>query len=321
MDVLTIGEALACFAPVTGPLADASLLNKSIGGAEFNTAVGLSRLGNSVAWCSRLGQDPLGDDILNHAALEGIDTSLVHRDSVLSTGVMLKDRASAHLSTTYYYRANSAASRLSRTDLDDATIGGARHVHATGISMWIGAAPRDLVFHSFRVAREAGVSVSFDPNFRAQLSSVEEMRASCLEVMPFVTTFLCNESEAVAITGMDDPKAAARAVAALGPATVIVKKGADGVTALIDSEILEQAAWPVTSPVDSVGAGDAFNAGWIHAQLHGIDAGLGLALASFVAANVVAHESDHGGFPDLAEVTRWLQHTEPQAVTDWTPVL
>ena len=322
MDVLTIGEALACFSPVDGPLTSADLLTKSIGGAEFNTAVGLSRLGNSVAWCSRLGQDPLGDDIVAHAAVEGVDTSLVVRDAILPTGIMLKDRISAHQSATYYYRANSAASGLSRNDLDDATVKTARHVHATGISMWIGARPRELVFQCFEVAREAGISVSFDPNFRPQLASIDEMRASCLEVMPLVTTFLCNESEAEAITGLSDPRAAARAISALGPATVIVKKGANGVSAEINHQEFEQRAWSVRNPVDSVGAGDAFNAGWIHAQLHGIDTQLGLALASFVAANVVAHESDHGGFPSLLEVTRWTQHhTETNATSEWTPRL
>jgi 2-dehydro-3-deoxygluconokinase len=321
VDVLTLGEALACFAPLGARLGRAERLSESIGGAEFNTAVGLARLGNTVAWCSRLGTDPFGDAIVERARKEGIRTDLVTRDPDSPTAIMFKDRASPHEATTFYYRRGSAASQLSPDDLTEADISAAGHVHVTGISMWIGSTPEALVWKVLRTAVAAGITVSFDPNFRPQLASSDDMRATTLRVMPYVSSFLCNETEASAITGLRDPLEAAVALSKGGPASVIVKRGAAGVVAVVDDETFAQAAWPVREPVDPVGAGDAFNAGWIHAQLHGLDPTLGLGLSAYVAAQVVSHETDHDGFPAFADVTGWIAGRRRAETTHdgWTP--
>jgi sugar/nucleoside kinase (ribokinase family) len=304
VDVLTVGEALACFTPVDARLGGSGQFRASLGGAEFNTAVGLARLGSTVSWCSRLGGDPFGDAILARAETEGISTSLVSRDQQSPTAIMFKDRSSPHQTTTFYYRHDSAASRLSTQDLSDDHVRAARHIHMTGISMWIGARPKALVWKVLRAAKEAGISVSFDPNFRPQLASLEEMLLTIVEVLPFVTTFLCNQSEAAAITGRLEPLDAAAELSRRGPSAVVVKRGAEGVVAVVNGQTYTAPAWPV-EPVDPVGAGDAFNAGWIHSQLAGLDPTRSLELSSFVAAQVVSHETDHDGFPRLAEVDAW----------------
>jgi 2-dehydro-3-deoxygluconokinase len=305
MDVFTVGEALSCFSPVDGRLASARTVDKSVGGAEFNTAVGLARLGNSVCWCSRLGADPFGDDILQRAQREGIVTDYVSRPAGSATGLMFKDRTDPLVATTYYYRSRSAAAGLSVADLPD-KLAGAKHLHVTGVAMWIGPEPEALVWRAFKTAVDSNMSVSFDPNFRSQLATFDHMRETSLRALAFTSTFLCNEFEAASITGLADPIEAATSLSGLGPATVIVKRGIDGVVAVVEGITYVLPAWPVPTPVDPVGAGDAFNAGWIHSQLHDLDPGLGLALSAYVAAQVVSHETDHDGFPSLAEVTAWL---------------
>lgn len=304
MDVLTVGEALACFTPVGAWLGSSEEFRASLSGAEFNTAVGLARLGSTVLWCSRLGIDPFGDAILARAVAEGISTNLVSRDDLSPTAIMFKDRSSPHHATTFYYRHDSAASRMSAEDLSNDQITAARHIHVTGISMWIGTQPKELVWKILRTAKEAGISVSFDPNFRPQLASLEDMLSTVVDVLPFVTTFLCNESEAAAITGGLGPADAAAELSQRGPSVVVVKRGAEGVVAVVNGRTYAAPAWPV-EPVDPVGAGDAFNAGWIHSQLVGLDPTDSLELSSFVAAQVVSHETDHDGFPRLAEVDAW----------------
>jgi 2-dehydro-3-deoxygluconokinase len=310
MDVFTVGEALSCFAPIDGRLADARVVAKSVGGAEFNTAVGLARLGDSVCWCSRLGADPFGDDILQRAQREGIVTDYVSRPSGSATGLMFKDRSDPLLATTYYYRNSSAAAGLSPEDLPD-RLAGARHLHVTGVAMWIGPGPQALVWRALQTAVNLNMSVSFDPNFRLQLATVESMREASLRALPFTSTFLCNEFEAASITGLQDPREAATSLSRLGPKAVIVKRGIDGVVAVIDEVTYVLPAWPVPIPLDPVGAGDAFNAGWIHSQLHNLDPAVGLALSAFVAAQVVSHETDHDGFPPLSEVSAWLADQSP----------
>ncbi len=305
MDVFTVGEALSCFSPVDGRLADSRLVDKSVGGAEFNTAVGLARLGDSVCWCSRLGADPFGDDILRRAQHEGIVTDYVSRPPGSSTGLMFKDRTDPLQATTYYYRTGSAAAGLSIADLPR-EMTRAKHFHVTGVSMWIGPQAEALVWRAFETAVNSGMSVSFDPNFRSQLATTDHMRETSLRALAYTSSFLCNELEAASITGLADPVAAATSLSRLGPAAVIVKRGVDGVVAVIDDVTYLLPAWPVPTPVDTVGAGDAFNAGWIHSQLHHLDPQLGLALAAYVAAQVVSHESDQEGFPARAAVDQWL---------------
>lgn len=302
MDVLTLGEALVCLAPPSGRLAGAALLEKSVGGAELNTAVGLARLGNQASWFSRLSTDAVGDAVLAALAAEGVDTSAVIRSGQDPTALMLKDRISEHEVEVLYYRKNSAAASMRPGDLDGQRIQDARAVHATGIGLAIGEQPRELLKWALGEAARLGKVVSFDPNIRPRIISPERARTVNLEVLPFVSDFLCNESEARLISGYDDLSDAAQFIADHGPGTVIIKKGADGALARINGDTRTLQAWPAPHPVDPVGAGDAFNAGWIHARLHAITADDGLRLAAFVAAQVVQHPGDYEGFPHLADI-------------------
>jgi len=91
-----------------------------------------------------------------------------------------------------------------------------------------------------------------------------------------------------------------------GPGAVIVKRGVAGAIALVDGALLAVPAAPAPAPVDPVGAGDAFNAGWIHGRLHGLGPATAIELAAFVAAGVVQHPGDYEGFPDRRTTDGWL---------------
>src|SRR5580704_10142105 len=82
------------------------------GGAESNVAVHLAALGHETYWLSRLGDDPLGDRILQFVSDRGVDASMVERDPSFKTGVYFKDRVAGGSTQVYYYRAGSAASHM-----------------------------------------------------------------------------------------------------------------------------------------------------------------------------------------------------------------
>lgn len=304
--VVTLGEALVCFAAVDGLLHDATLFERSFGGAEANTAIGLARLGDEVTWISRVSADGVGDHIVGVLARQGVDVSRVTRSETAQTGLIVKERPTPHESRWTYYRSESAATELTPEHLDRDRVAEARVLHVTGITMSIGDGPRDLALEAVRVARAAGTLVTFDPNFRPQLVSEDDARAMFLAVVPAVDHLLCNDFEAELITGIADPAEAVRELAAIGPSVVLIKRGARGVTALVDGVLTERAAEFAPNPVDPTGAGDAFNAGWIHGVLHDLPVAARLGLAAFVAAQVVQHPGDFDGFPQRELVDGWL---------------
>lgn len=308
-----MGEALACFAAQSGRLANADTVTFTVGGAELNTAVGLSRLGDTVTFVSRVGDDAFGEKVRSEIRRNGMDTGHARVIAGAKTGIMFKDRVSAMDVRTTYRRESSAASQMAPGDIDERLLLKHKRVHLTGLNLWIGPGPRALALKLMELATAGGIPVSFDPNFRPALASQDEMRTQAVRAAKLSTDFLCNEEEALAITNERDVRSAASALSALGPRAVVVKLGADGAIAIIDGAFYEQPAWNVDDPVDSVGAGDAFNAGWIHSSLHHALPPEALKLAAFVSANVVRNHHDYDGFPSRVAVDAWLTSEKTRA--------
>lgn len=295
-EVVTVGEALACFSPSDAAhFSDTHHATWSFGGAESNTAVGLARLGVSVAWVSRLGTDTFGDHIVDTLATESVDVRSVVRDAGRPTGLMLKERPATDTSRVSYHRSTSAASVMQPADLPERLFEGARLLHLTGITAALGPGPRAVVREALRLAREHGLVVSFDPNHRPALWDVDDARRTYRDLIRDVDHLLCNEAEARLITGRDSLDEAAADLADLGPSVVVVKCGSQGARALLPSGRFHVAPVP-TRAVDSVGAGDAFNAGWIAGHLRHDDE-TALVTGAWTASHVVAHPGDFEGAP------------------------
>jgi 2-dehydro-3-deoxygluconokinase len=124
--VVTAGETMVLVVPTApGRLRHADAVRLSIGGAESNVAIGLSRLGVPVAWISALGDDELGELVLHRVRAEGVDTSAVRRVPDRPTGLYLREEvAGAH--RVHYYRRGSAASALAPGAFDPASWRGRR---------------------------------------------------------------------------------------------------------------------------------------------------------------------------------------------------
>src|SRR5699024_6951177 len=121
MDVITIGESMVLFTPQTpGPLRYTNSFQKTIGGAESNVAIALSRLGHQTGWISHLGNDEFGLFIRNFIRGEGVDTSAVRFKTDFPTAVFFKEPNLGQDPMVYYYRKGSAASKMTPKDLDEA---------------------------------------------------------------------------------------------------------------------------------------------------------------------------------------------------------
>jgi 2-dehydro-3-deoxygluconokinase len=302
--LVTLGETMGLLTPETpGPLHHARGLRLSIAGAESNVAIGVRRLGGAATWIGRVGADEVGDLLLRELRAEDVGTRVV-RDAA-PTGLMLKTIRAAGITRVTYYRTASAGSRLSPDDLDEALIAGAGVLHVTGITPALGAGPAAAVQAAIEIAAGAGVPVSLDVNYRSALWDQAAASGCLRELARRADVVFAGEDEAALLTadsaGPASPVALARAIAADGPAQVIIKRGAAGCTAVIDGVVLEQPAVPVLA-VDPVGAGDAFVAGYLAELLAGRPPAVRLATAVAAGAFAVTVSGDWEGLPHRADL-------------------
>jgi len=176
-EVLTFGEAMAMFVAGTpGSLDEVEHYSRSLAGAETNVATGLARLGHSTGWIGRVGDDPFGRFIHTALSSTGIDTAHVTVDPQAPTGFQIKSHAGGGDPEVVYFRKNSAGSRLAWDPVLESYIGGARHLHVTGIPLALSPSTRHFAFRAVQVARDHGVTISFDTNLRPVLwPSTREM--------------------------------------------------------------------------------------------------------------------------------------------------
>jgi 2-dehydro-3-deoxygluconokinase len=300
--VLTIGETMALMsADKPGPLAHASTLSLGIGGAESNVAIGLARLGVPVHWLGRVGDDPLGHLVTREIRAEGVEVHAVV-DGGAPTGLMIKERRTTTSQSVSYYRAGSAGSRLAPSDLSDDLLVGAALLHLTGITPALSASARAAVLDAVVRARAAGVLVSFDLNYRSALWSKPEAAEFYRALLPSIDLVFAGDDEARLAVGDDaEPGDLARALVDAGAGAAVVKLGAEGAIAFAEGRLVAMPAVRII-PVDTVGAGDAFVAGYLAEYLAGSDTDACLALAVATGAFVCLVPGDWEGLPRREEL-------------------
>jgi 2-dehydro-3-deoxygluconokinase len=307
-DLIALGETMVALAAPPGESlrqADRWLVDHA--GAESNTCVGLARLGLRVSWVSRLGRDTAGDRILDALAAEGVDTTWVHRDPQRPTGVMLKDPDAG----VRYYRSGSAASVMGPEVLDGVPAKQARAVLVTGVTALIGAAPHAAGIALLDTAR--GLRI-VDPNLRQGLWGSDRRAELVRAFLDRSDLLLAGAGELEEILGGEGAAAKARGLEALarcaaalprpdpdeGRAREVVVRGAAAIGVLADGvwRELDLRRGPA---VDPIGAGDAFNAGYIAARLGGGTVDAALRSGARCGAAVTTSRSDTGGFPRTLE--------------------
>lgn len=293
MTVLTFGEALGVL-HTDESIAHTSHLRVGTGGSEANVAIGLARLGASVAWLGRIGDDGLGRRIIRELRGEGVDVRAL-LDAAAPTALLLKETDSAGRTEIVYHRRGSAGSRLNPSDLDVAAEIEVDHLHLTGIT----AALSDTAAATLEAAldRWSGVPVSFDINHRSRLWPVDDAAPVYRALASRADIVFAGFDEALILApDSADAEEAARSIAALGPDEVVIKLGEDGALALVDGVLHRAAAVPVRV-VDTVGAGDGFVAGWLAERVLGRPVEERLRTAVRVGAAACSRPGDWEGLP------------------------
>ncbi len=280
--VITFGEAMVRLTPPHFQrLEQARTLDVEIGGAELNTSVGLVRLGHSVAWASRLPNNPLGKLVAARVREAGVDDCFVQSSAEGRCGVyFLEVGAAPRASGILYDRKDSAMSRAEAGMFDwPKLFAGAKWFHTSGITAALSAGSAAATKEALVAAKAAGLSTSFDLNYRSKLWSPEEAGKVLAAMMPNVDVLIASEGDAKTLFGVGGETFAevARemcerfghsAVAAGRRDASLVWKDRVGAVGYRKGELIETPIYEV-EVVDRLGGGDAFAAGLIHGLLEG----------------------------------------------------
>jgi sugar/nucleoside kinase (ribokinase family) len=268
----------------------------TLGSSSAIFAHNLSTLGTRVGMNSKIGGDPLGKMALDLLAISGVDVSHVSRASRTPTGLTV---ILAHPGKRFILTYPGAMFELSYVDLDFDYILSSRHLHLS--SFFLHRALRPKIGELFRQAKSKGLTTSLDTNDDPENQWGEDL----LEVLHFVDIFFPNEREAKKIARTDDLSQAIEKLAQLCP-TVAVKLGAAGALLRVGAREWRSAALQV-KPIDAVGAGDSFDAGFVHRFLEGSPLEECLMYANIAGAFSTTREGGTEAFRDRENMTRFFR--------------
>ncbi|HXF69027.1 MAG TPA: sugar kinase [Thermoflexus sp.] len=271
-DAVTIGETLLRLtAPPGFGLEQTEILRLEVAGAESNVAIGLSRLGISSGWISRLVNNPLGRRIVNKIREHGVDVSRVIWTSEGRVGLYyLELGQSPRPYQVIYDRAGSAFSQIDPDEVDWNYVRQAKLIHLTGITPALSPNCHRLVCRAIEEARSAGLKVSFDVNYRSKLWPLEAARQAIRPLLHAVDVLFCTTQEATQILEVNgDSEVMLREIARRHPgATIVLTLEEGGALLWHEGQIYIQPGYPL-EPIDRVGAGDALVAGFLAGFLQG----------------------------------------------------
>jgi sugar/nucleoside kinase (ribokinase family) len=271
-------------------------LSITLGSSSAIFAHNLSCLGARVGFNSCIGGDPLGEMCLKRLGEGGVDISHVRKFAGKTTGLtaILPQRKERYILTypgTMY--------DLSLADLDLSYIFSAQHFHLSSYFLQKGLRP--AMVELFRKAKEAGLSTSLDTNDDPDNRWSSDIQS----VFKYVDILLPNENEACKLAGASDFRQAAEILSKKVP-LVVIKRGSQGAYARRAAEQLEGFPPPVT-PVDGVGAGDSFDAGFIRQFIRGASPADCLQYANIAGALSVTRAGGTEAFRDAAHREAFLR--------------
>lgn len=271
-EVVTLGEAMLRLWTNNGMrLETVESMKVSVGGSEANVAVALARAGHKVAWLSRLPNSFLGKRIANEIRMHGVDTSALSWSDDGRAGLYFVELSGSPRGVSVLYdRQGSAASQMSTLNTDLAIIRHCKLFHLSGITPALSSTCQKLCREALKLAKSAGVAVTFDINYRSALWNTEDAKNEVSQLASLSSLVVCTSRDAEDLYGLsqDDENLAQNLSNRLSVSNVIVTRGSNGVSWALDGQNGSIDA-QIVETIDRVGAGDSFMAGVISGFLKG----------------------------------------------------
>ncbi len=298
-DVLVVGElnldlilnGIDKF-PEIGKEVLAQKMTLTLGSSSAIFASNLATLGSRVRFCGSIGKDDFGEKILSDLAERNVDCSAIIRSDTADTGITValnigEDRAMI----TY----PGAMNELREDHITDDMLLSARHLHIS--SIFLQPALKTGLISLLKRAKQFGLTTSLDP----QWDPAELWNCELREMLISINIFLPNLEEIKNLTGTSSMYDALKALENEAD-QIVVKNGHAGATLWLNKEMQHQEPFLNTSVVDAIGAGDSFDAGYIHQYVQGKTSAECLAFAALCGAINTTAMGGTGAFADYKAV-------------------
>lgn len=245
--------------PQIGEEQRADEMDLVMGGSTAIFACNIAKLGSKTEFMSKLGDDSFGRFLLKEMASNNVGIDSIITDATLRTGatiifILNNDR----MMVTY----PGSMKYLTIEEITDDILGSARHIHTSAI--FFQPLLKSGLAKLFSRAKELGLTTSMD----TQWDPEEVWDLDLEKVLPNLDFFLPNEEEFIHLAGKPDLESSLKSLADYNTCFVI-KRGPKGALMVHKKKRTEIPSAPITKIVDTIGAGDSFNAGFIHAYLNG----------------------------------------------------
>ena len=290
-DLILTGDVMPAFNQ-TEKLVDSATL--TIGSSSAIFACGAARLGLNVGFIGVCGGDIFGRFMLDEMQKRSVDVSnvIVRKDGETGLSVILNQGADRAILTH-----SGLIATLRASDISDALLQRARHLHVASYFLQTNLQP-DLP-NLFQRARSLGLTTSLDTNY-----DPSEAWIGFDELLSVTNVFLPNEKEARSLSGESNIDLAADKLKSRVE-TLAIKLGADGALGVHDGETVRIPSIPVNL-IDTVGAGDSFDAGFLYGYLNGWSLKKSLQLACACGALSTQRAGGTGGQPTLNETMKYV---------------
>jgi len=275
----------------------ASNMAFTLGSSSGIFAHNLSTLGTKVGFIAKIGEDPLGKMAVERLAAAEVDVAKVKRGATRTlTGLTVLLPQSQH---RYIFTYPGTMFEMQFSDIDMGYVKAARHLHVS--SFFLHRALRPRILDLFREAKAAGLTTSLDTNDDPE----NKWGRDLLEVLKYVDVFFPNDREAKKIAGKEDLAQAINLLAGLAK-VVVVKRGSSAAICRRGEEQLSLMP-PTVKPVDDIGAGDSFAAGFIHQYVKGASLEDCMAWGNMAGAYSTTKEGGTEAFRDRAALADFLR--------------
>jgi len=313
LDLIGLGSAILDFAPINVglPLSEVQGFTPCAGGAVANILVAASRLGLRTGFVGCMGDDEFGTFVLRDFEREGVDISHVKRITGMATGIAfysLDENGERHYVFYRFPGYSDPESTLEPDDIDAEYIARSRAIHFSE-AMLRRRSSRDAMLKALQVSKEHEVTVSYDPNVRPVLwGDKNEFKEVQRKVLGFTNIFLSTAHELMLITDTKSMERAIEIIMELGPSILVIRHR--DYYRVMTANLDFQAPIFEVKAVDTSGAGDAFDAGFLTGLLKKWPLDKAVELGSAVAALKVMIVGTRKGLPRMEEALEFIKKRE-----------
>ncbi len=303
--VVAVGDAnVDLIAPVEsfpgkGGEVSTDKLHKCAGGSAANLCVALARLGQDSRFIGRVGDDPLGHFLIDNFRKEKVDIGQLQIDEKVGTGLQFIAITRDGERTMYGFRGANIYLSVDEINMD--CVKSSRVLHISGYAL-LSDPQRKTTIKILKVARGAGALVSLDVGV---LPATRATNRVC-SILRSVDILFLGEREASALVGTKKPEKAAKDLLKFGPKIVALKLGRKGCFILTDRERVRSPAFPI-KVVDTTGAGDAFDAGFLTGVIRGWSLKRTARFANALGSLSTTKIGAQSALPNRREVKRFLR--------------